>query len=66
MLSAGERAIPNDVDLKAERLRCTLLKVGPMSAEAKQPLAELKQLAAAHPDNALLKQIIDALEAPPE
>lgn len=66
VLSAGERAIPNDVDLKAERLRCTLLKVGPMSADAKQPLAELKALAASHPDNALLQQIVDAVEAPPE
>ena len=37
-----------------------------MSAEAKQPLAELKQLAAANPDNALLQQIIAAVEAPPE
>jgi len=66
VLSGGEREIPGDVDLKAERLRCTLLKVGPMTAEAKQPLAELKQLAAAHPDNALVAKILDALEAPPE
>jgi tetratricopeptide (TPR) repeat protein len=66
VLLIGERALPNEVDLKAERLRCTLLKVGPMSAEAKQPMAELKQLAAAHPDNALLQQIIAAVEAPPE
>lgn len=66
VLTSGERAIPDDVDLKAERLRCTLLKVGPMTPEAKQPLAELKQLADAHPDNQLVQQIRDALEAPPE
>ena len=66
VLLGGEREIPGDVDLKAERLRCTLLKVGPMTPEAKQPLAELRQLAAAHPDNALVAQILDALEAPPE
>ena len=65
VLGTGERAIPSDVDLKAERLRCTLLKVGVMSDEAKQPLAELKQLAAAHPDNDLVKQILEAIKTGP-
>jgi tetratricopeptide (TPR) repeat protein len=65
VLTTGERAIPSDVDLKAERLRCTLLKVGVMSDEAKQPLAELKRLADANPDNALVKQIVDALKTGP-
>ncbi|MFI5316900.1 MAG: tetratricopeptide repeat protein [Myxococcota bacterium] len=61
-LLIGERALPEDVDLKAERLRCTLLKVGPMSDAAKEPMAELKKLNAAHPDNPLTKQILRALD----
>jgi tetratricopeptide (TPR) repeat protein len=65
-LRAGEREVPGDIDLKAERLRCTLLKVCPMSTEAKQPLAELKSLASSHPDNALVQQIVEAIEAPPQ
>jgi tetratricopeptide (TPR) repeat protein len=65
VLTGGERAIPDDVDLKAERLRCTLLKVGVMTDEAKQPLAELKRLGEANPDNPLVKQILEALKTGP-
>lgn len=62
VLSAGERAIPSDVDLKAERLRCTLLRLGPTSPAAKPALTELKQLQKQHPDNALVKEILHALD----
>ena len=31
VLMAGEREIPTEIDLKADRLRCTLLKLGPTS-----------------------------------
>jgi len=62
ILSSGERAIPAEVDLKAERLRCALLKSGPTSAAAKPALAELKRLNETHPDNALVKEILHALD----
>ncbi len=62
ILTAGERAIPDDVDLTAERLRCSLLKSGPTSAAAKPALAELKRLQEAHPENALVKEILNALD----
>ncbi len=62
VLASGERHIPGDVDLKAERLRCTLLKLGPTSPAAKPSLAELKKLNEAHPDNALVKEILHALD----
>jgi tetratricopeptide (TPR) repeat protein len=62
ILSAGERAIPDEVDLKAERLRCALLKSGPTSAAAKPALAELKRLNATHPENPLVKEILHALD----
>ena len=62
VLLGGERAIPAEIDLKAERLRCTLLKLGPTNASAKPALRELKQLSEAHPDNALLKEIMKALD----
>jgi tetratricopeptide (TPR) repeat protein len=61
-MAKGVRAIPKDVDLKAERLRCTLLKLGPTSAAAKPSLKELKQLSEANPDNAQLKEILHALD----
>jgi tetratricopeptide (TPR) repeat protein len=62
VLTAGEHAIPSDVDLKAERLRCTLLKLGPTSAAAKPALADLKQLHEQHPKNALVNEILHALD----
>jgi tetratricopeptide (TPR) repeat protein len=62
LMLGGVRAIPGDVDLKAERLRCTLLKLGPTSAAAKPSLKELKQLSEANPENAQLKEILHALD----
>jgi len=62
VLAAGERAIPADIDLKAERLRCTLLKLGPTSAPAKPAVAELKGLNQTNPDNVLVKEILHALD----
>jgi tetratricopeptide (TPR) repeat protein len=61
-LTAGEREIPDEIDLKADRLRCTLLKLDPTSAAAKPALAELKSLNKKHPDNALTKEILHALD----
>jgi hypothetical protein len=62
VLKAGERAIPDDIDIKADRLRCTLLKLGPTSSAAKPALAELQKLHKQHPDNALAKEILHALD----
>ena len=62
LLLIGEKALPSEVDLKAERLRCTLLKVGPTSDTAKPSIAELKKLSADHPDAELPKQILRALD----
>jgi len=62
LLLIGEKAIPDEVDLKAERIRCTLLKVGPTSPEAKEPITELKQLSFDHPDASLPKKILRALD----
>lgn len=62
ILTIGERAIPEEPDVKAERLRCTLLRVGPTTEAAKAPIAELKKLSADHPDNPLSKKILEALD----
>lgn len=62
LLLIGEKALPGEVDLKAERLRCTLLKVGPTSDAAKGPIADLKALSAANPDSALPREILRALD----
>jgi len=66
LLLIGEKAIPSEVDLKAERLRCTLLKAGPTSPAAKPVIEDLKKLSAAHPESALTKQILRAMDVYPE
>ncbi|HKC51688.1 MAG TPA: tetratricopeptide repeat protein [Myxococcota bacterium] len=66
LLLIGERAIPAEIDLRAERLRCTLLRVGPTSDAAKPSVADLKKLAKDHPDSELAKQILRALDIYPE
>ena len=62
VLLAGERQISGDIDLQAERLRCTLLKLGPTSVAAKPALAELKKLNITYPNNVLVKEILHALD----
>jgi tetratricopeptide (TPR) repeat protein len=62
ILLIGEKAIPAEIDIKAERLRCTLLRVGPTSDAAKSSIDELKKLSAENPDNPLAKQILRALD----
>jgi tetratricopeptide (TPR) repeat protein len=62
LLLIGVKANPKEIDLQAERLRCTLLRVGPTNAAAKPSIEELKKLSAENPDNALSKQILRALD----
>jgi tetratricopeptide (TPR) repeat protein len=62
LLLVGEKAIPAEVDLKAERLRCTLLKDGPTSDRSKATVAELKKLSSDHPESALARDILKALD----
>jgi len=62
LLTIGEKAIPEEIDIKAERLRCTLLRVGPTNPAAKTSIAELKQMSKDHPDNPLVHDILQALD----
>ncbi|MFQ5927592.1 MAG: hypothetical protein ACE5MH_09185, partial [Terriglobia bacterium] len=61
-LEIGEQYIPDDIDRRAERLRCALLHHGPTSEEAAPLLEETRALARAHPENTRLKQILVALD----
>ena len=61
-LEDGEKALPDDIDLRAERLRCSLLQLGPNTDKARPSLEEVKSLAKAHPENERLQQILTAME----
>ena len=62
LFKIGENALPDDVDIKAERMRCTLLRVGPTSPAAHDTISDLKQLAWDHPNEPLPKEILRALD----
>ena len=62
LFKVGENAIPDEVDIHAERMRCTLLRVGPTSPEAHDTISDLKQLAFDHPDEPLPKAILRSLD----
>ena len=61
-LALGEQYLPEDIDLRAERLRCALLRYGPTSEQARPALDEVRALAEVHPENVRLKQILVALD----
>ena len=62
LLRLAEQRIPDNVDVKLQRIRCTILRVGPSSTAAKPAIAELKSLAAENPDNALGQKLLFALD----
>ncbi len=61
-LTLGEQYLPDDIGLRAERLRCALLRYGPTTEKARLALDEVRALAEAHPENERLKQILVALD----
>lgn len=62
VLGEGEKQLPDHVEIHAERIRCSLLEHGVDSAAGQKELVALKKLAKAHPENALLKKILKALQ----
>jgi tetratricopeptide (TPR) repeat protein len=60
-LRVGEAHLPSSINLRAERLRCTLLRVGPSSEEAAPAVKELKALAEAHPENDRVRKVLAAV-----
>jgi tetratricopeptide (TPR) repeat protein len=62
LLERGEQQLPKDASIRAERLRCQLLRVGPDSEAARPAIAEIMALARAHPDNERIRNIVLALQ----
>jgi tetratricopeptide (TPR) repeat protein len=60
-LRRGEEQLPGDVGLRAERLRCQLLRHGPGTEQARPVLVELVQLSREHPENERVRNILLAL-----
>ncbi|MCP4003204.1 MAG: tetratricopeptide repeat protein [bacterium] len=61
-LLRAEKYLPDDVDLKVRRLRCSLLRHGPNTEAARPALEEIKKLQRQHPKNLLIREILIALD----
>jgi tetratricopeptide (TPR) repeat protein len=62
VLREAERNIPDDSDVRIQRIRCGLLRYGVASEKSKPLIAELKELRARHPDNVLARRMLDAID----
>jgi tetratricopeptide (TPR) repeat protein len=58
----AERSLPDVIDLRLERIRCTILRYGVTSEEARGALEELRVLAEQEPDNPRVKEFLIALD----
>lgn len=62
LLRKAEKHAPDDLELRLHRIRCSLLRHGVASRAAQPAVAELKQIVAEHPDNALAVKLLAATE----
>lgn len=62
LLRQAEAKLPDDLEVRLQRIRCTLLRHGVASTASKPALAELRQIADKHPDNRLARELLAALE----
>jgi tetratricopeptide (TPR) repeat protein len=62
LLRLAEQRIPGNLDLRFQRLRCTILRHGVHSSASRPAIDELKALAEANPDNELGQQLLTALD----
>ncbi len=61
-LRRGVEVLPDNPELRAQRIRCTLLRAGPTSPDAQPALVELRELREKYPDNRLIQEILIALD----
>jgi tetratricopeptide (TPR) repeat protein len=62
VLLIGEQRIPKNVDLKFQRLRCSILRHGVHSPASRSAIDEARALYAAYPDNKMGRQLLSAID----
>ncbi len=62
-LREAEKQIPDDIDIRLQRIRCGLLRYGVASQKAKPLIQELERIVDEDPDNILAHKILNALDA---
>jgi tetratricopeptide (TPR) repeat protein len=57
-LRHASRRFPDDVKLKAERIRCSMLRYGMLTQESEPARDELRELARTNPDHPLIRELL--------
>jgi tetratricopeptide (TPR) repeat protein len=61
-LALAEGYYPDDVEVQVEHIRCQLLRYGAKSNDSRDAVARLKKLRDEHPDDALIAEMLEAIE----
>lgn len=62
LLTEAQTHLPNSTDVRVQRIRCALLRHGTASEQAPPLIAELRQIAEAHPDHDEARRMLKALD----
>lgn len=62
VLREAEKNIPEDSDIRVQRIRCGLLRYGVASEKSKGLIAELKEIRASDPDNTSARRMLEAID----
>jgi tetratricopeptide (TPR) repeat protein len=62
VLREAEKNIPDDSDVRVQRIRCGLLRYGVASEKSKPLIAELKQIRANDPENQGARRMLEAID----
>ena len=63
-LRRGEAGLPDDPEIRVQRIRCQLLSIGPTSEGAASVISELEQVALDYPENSRARELLMALDRP--
>lgn len=64
LLRRAERALPDDVEIRIQRIRCQLLDSGVEAEGSDAAIAELEQVVLEHPENGRARDLLTALDRP--
>lgn len=62
VLARGEENLPDNLEIRLQRLRCTLLEHGPESETGREAIAEVEKIRTENPQNLLAQQILAAVD----
>ncbi|NRA03109.1 MAG: tetratricopeptide repeat protein [Myxococcales bacterium] len=64
LLRRAEGFLPDNIEIRVQRIRCQLLWAGPEAEDSSAAIAELEQVALEHPENVRAQDLLMALDRP--